>query len=111
MLLAVDNLARINESYGFDVADEAIGAVAKRLRTKMRGGDEPIIKDFVLQLGPVISVIFVVPALTMRLLSEETRSGTLEDDPFEQVGVTLLFVALLGSLARTWFILLSNRPR
>jgi hypothetical protein len=31
--------------------------------------------------------------------------------PVEQAGVTLLFVALLGSLARTWFILLSNRPR
>jgi diguanylate cyclase (GGDEF)-like protein len=40
MLVAVDNLARINESYGFDVADEAISAVAKRLRAKMRGGDE-----------------------------------------------------------------------
>jgi diguanylate cyclase (GGDEF)-like protein len=40
MLVAIDNLARINESYGFDVADEAIGAVAKRLRAKMRGGDE-----------------------------------------------------------------------
>ena len=39
MLVAIDNLARINESYGFDVADEAIGAVAKRLRAKMRGGD------------------------------------------------------------------------
>jgi diguanylate cyclase (GGDEF)-like protein len=40
LLVAVDNLARINESYGFDVADEAIGAVAKRLRAKMRGGDQ-----------------------------------------------------------------------
>ena len=40
MLIAIDNLARINESYGFDVADEAIGAVAKRLRAKMRGGDQ-----------------------------------------------------------------------
>jgi diguanylate cyclase (GGDEF)-like protein len=40
MLVAIDNLARINESYGFDVADEAIGAVAKRLRAKMRGGDQ-----------------------------------------------------------------------
>jgi diguanylate cyclase (GGDEF)-like protein len=38
MLVAIDNLARINESYGFDVADEAINAVAKRLRAKMRGG-------------------------------------------------------------------------
>jgi diguanylate cyclase (GGDEF)-like protein len=40
MLVAIDNLARINESYGFDVADEAIGAVARRLRAKMRGGDQ-----------------------------------------------------------------------
>jgi diguanylate cyclase (GGDEF)-like protein len=40
MLVAIDNLARINESYGFDVADEAIGAVAKRLRAKMRSGDQ-----------------------------------------------------------------------
>jgi diguanylate cyclase (GGDEF)-like protein len=40
MLVAVDNLARINETYGVDVADEAIGAVAKRLRAKMRGGDQ-----------------------------------------------------------------------
>jgi diguanylate cyclase (GGDEF)-like protein len=40
MLVAIDNLARINESYGFEAADEAIGAVAKRLRTKMRGGDQ-----------------------------------------------------------------------
>jgi diguanylate cyclase (GGDEF)-like protein len=40
MLVSVDNLARLNEAYGFEVADEAIGAVAKRLRTKMRGGDQ-----------------------------------------------------------------------
>src|SRR5580765_5232099 len=39
MLVAIDNLARVNEAYGFDVADEVIGAVAKRLRAKMRGGD------------------------------------------------------------------------
>jgi diguanylate cyclase (GGDEF)-like protein len=40
MLAAVDNLARINEAYGFDVADQAIGAVVRRLRAKMRGGDQ-----------------------------------------------------------------------
>jgi diguanylate cyclase (GGDEF)-like protein len=38
-MVAVDNLARINEAYGFDVADEVISTVAKRLRAKMRGGD------------------------------------------------------------------------
>jgi diguanylate cyclase (GGDEF)-like protein len=39
LMIAIDNLARVNESYGFDVADQVIGAVAKRLRAKMRGGD------------------------------------------------------------------------
>ena len=39
LLVAIDNLARINEAYGYDVADEVIGAVAKRLRTQMRGED------------------------------------------------------------------------
>ena len=39
LLVAIDNLARFNEAYGFDIADEVIGAVAKRLRAKMRGGD------------------------------------------------------------------------
>jgi diguanylate cyclase (GGDEF)-like protein len=39
LLVAVDNLARINESYGFQIADQAIAALAKRLRTLMRGKD------------------------------------------------------------------------
>ena len=39
LLVAVDNLSRINESYGFDVADEVIADVGKRLRSRMRGKD------------------------------------------------------------------------
>ena len=39
LLVAIDNLARINEAYGFDVADQVIAAVAKRIRSRMRGGD------------------------------------------------------------------------
>jgi diguanylate cyclase (GGDEF)-like protein len=39
LLVAIDNLAGFNEAYGFDIADEVISAVAKRLRAKMRGGD------------------------------------------------------------------------
>ena len=39
LLIAIDNLARVNEAYGFDVADEVIAVVAKRIRAKMRGGD------------------------------------------------------------------------
>jgi len=39
MLVAIDNLAHINESFGFDAADQVIDAVAKRLRGRMRGKD------------------------------------------------------------------------
>ena len=39
LLVAIDNLGRINDSYGFDIADEVIGAVAKRIRARMRGKD------------------------------------------------------------------------
>ena len=39
LLVAIDNLARINESYGFDVADQVIAEVAKRLHSRMRGKD------------------------------------------------------------------------
>ena len=39
LLIAVDHLARLNDAFGFDVADEVIGAVAARLRVLMRGCD------------------------------------------------------------------------
>jgi diguanylate cyclase (GGDEF)-like protein len=39
LLVAIDNLARINDSYGFDIADQVIAAVAKRVRGRMRGKD------------------------------------------------------------------------
>ena len=39
LLIAIDNLARINKSYGFDAADQVIAAVGKRLRSRMRGKD------------------------------------------------------------------------
>ena len=39
LLVAIDNLGRINEAYGFEVADEVIAAVAKRLRSQLRGKD------------------------------------------------------------------------
>ncbi|WP_163362997.1 diguanylate cyclase domain-containing protein, partial [Escherichia coli] len=38
-IAAIDNLARINEAYGFDRADEIIAAVGRRIRSRMRGVD------------------------------------------------------------------------
>ena len=39
MLIGIDHLARINDAFGFDVADEVISEVAKRIRARLRGGD------------------------------------------------------------------------
>jgi diguanylate cyclase (GGDEF)-like protein len=39
MLAAIDNLGRINEAYGFNIADEVIAAIAARLRSQLRGKD------------------------------------------------------------------------
>jgi len=39
LLVAIDNLGRINEAYGVDVAEEVIAAVAKRVRGQLRGKD------------------------------------------------------------------------
>ena len=39
MLAAIDNLGRINEAYGFNIADEVIAAVASRIRSQLRGKD------------------------------------------------------------------------
>jgi ABC-type transport system involved in multi-copper enzyme maturation permease subunit len=39
---------------------------------------EPIVRFYFFSLLPVITMVFVVPVLTMRLLSEERRAGTME---------------------------------
>jgi diguanylate cyclase (GGDEF)-like protein len=39
LVVSVDDLARINEAYGFEVGDEVISAVAQRLRANLRAGD------------------------------------------------------------------------
>ena len=39
LIVGIDDLADVNRRYGFDIADEAIAAVAGRLRTRLRGAD------------------------------------------------------------------------
>ena len=39
MLVGVDHLAHINDAFGFDVADEVIVEIARRIRARLRGGD------------------------------------------------------------------------
>ena len=39
MLIGIDHLARVNDAFGFDVADGVIAEVGRRLRARLRGGD------------------------------------------------------------------------
>ena len=39
MLIGIDHLARINDAFGFDVADAVISDVGKRICARLRGGD------------------------------------------------------------------------
>jgi diguanylate cyclase (GGDEF)-like protein len=39
MLISIDHLARVNDAFGFDVADAVISEVAARIRARLRGGD------------------------------------------------------------------------
>ncbi|MCD0417526.1 bifunctional diguanylate cyclase/phosphodiesterase [Rubrivivax sp. JA1024] len=40
MLVGIDHLARVNDSFGFDVADEVISTIAGRIRSRLRAGDQ-----------------------------------------------------------------------
>ena len=39
MLIGIDHLARVNDAFGFDVADAVIAEVATRIRARLRAGD------------------------------------------------------------------------
>ena len=39
MLIGIDHLSRINDAFGFDVADAVTSEVARRIRARLRGGD------------------------------------------------------------------------
>lgn len=39
VLAGIDNLATVNDAYGFDIADQVIAAVSKRLKEQLRTGD------------------------------------------------------------------------
>lgn len=39
LIAAVNNMAVINETFGFDVGDEVIAAVGRKIKDKLRGGD------------------------------------------------------------------------
>lgn len=39
LMVAVNNLAVVNETFGFDIGDEVISAAARKIKERLRGGD------------------------------------------------------------------------
>jgi ABC-2 type transport system permease protein len=78
---------------------------------------EPIIIQYIFSLIPVVVQMFVVPVVTMRLLSEENRSGTLEvlmTAPISEVSVVLgkflaCWIFYMLTWLPTWLFLVSLR--
>jgi ABC-type transport system involved in multi-copper enzyme maturation permease subunit len=67
---------------------------------------EPIVRNFILQWPTVLFTICIVPVITMRLMSEEKRSGTLEvllTAPVGETSVVLSkFLAAFLFFLTTW---------
>jgi hypothetical protein len=67
---------------------------------------EPIIRGYIWGLGPVLCLLGIVPFLTMRVLSEEKRTGTMEvlmTVPVNEVTVVLSkFTAVLIFFLICW---------
>lgn len=74
--------------------------------TGARPLEEPIVRGFFIDLAPILCVICGVPLLTMRLLSEEKRSGTLEvllTAPVDEFSVVLSkFLACMAIYMLLW---------
>jgi ABC-type transport system involved in multi-copper enzyme maturation permease subunit len=78
---------------------------------------EPIVRSYLFNLFPVFVGVFAVPVLTMRLLSEEQASGTIEvllTAPVEDLSVVLSkFFAALITFLIVWspfYLLLAAIP-
>jgi ABC-type transport system involved in multi-copper enzyme maturation permease subunit len=72
-----------------------------------RGGAfEPIVGSYIFNLYPVIVQMFIIPVLTMRLFSEEKRTGTLEvlmTAPVNEISVVIgKFLACWIFFMLTW---------
>ena len=70
--------------------------------------EEPIVRRYLLSLFPVVAVVLQIPALTMRLLAEEKRTGSLEVLLTSPVSETPV---VLSKFLATWlFFLISWLP-
>lgn len=64
---------------------------------------EPIVRGYMVALFPVLALTLMIPALTMRLVAEEKRSGTLEVMLTAPVNE---WIVIVSKFLSTWFFFL-----
>jgi diguanylate cyclase (GGDEF)-like protein len=95
LLASIDHLGRFNESYGFDVAEEVIAQVAKRLRARLRGKDH---------LGRISGNKFGLVLTTctpdeMSVAAERLLAGVREEPVVTSAGPVAVTVTIGGVTA------------
>jgi ABC-type transport system involved in multi-copper enzyme maturation permease subunit len=92
--------------YGFFVFRAYAASNPEGFMAPPRPMVEPIIAQYIISLVPAMVMLGVVPMLTMRLLSEEKRAGTLEvllTAPIGETSIVLSkFLAALVFFMLTW---------
>lgn len=93
--------------------NQMIDYVMERTRNATDTMREPIISFYAANIFTAFGVMFIIPAITMRLLSEERRTGTIEvlltaDVTEWQVVLSKFFAALIFLMALTvpWAVFL-----
>ena len=95
MLVSIDHLAHLNESYGYDAAEEVIAQVAKRIRARLRG------KDFLGRFsGNKFGVILTAcTADELEVAAERLLAGVRDETVLTAAGPVAATVTIGGLIA------------
>ena len=93
MLVAIDHLGHLNEAYGFDVADEVIAQVGKRIRARLRG------KDFLGRYsGNKFGVILTSCTPDELSIAAERLLAGIRDEPFYTAAGPMAVTITIGGV-------------
>jgi diguanylate cyclase (GGDEF)-like protein len=93
LLVSVDHLGRLNEAYGFDVAEEVIALVARRLRMRLRSKDH--LGRF---SGNKFGVILTSCNADELIVTAERLLAGVRDEPFTTVAGSVAATVTIGGV-------------
>jgi len=93
LLIAIDHLGQLNEAYGFEVTEEVIAKVAKRIRARLRG------KDFLGRFsGNKFAVILTRCSGDELTVAAERLLAGVRDEPVATTGGPVAVTVTIGGI-------------